>query len=166
MSYEIGVADLEAMKDVAEGLSDLASSLSAEQSVILLDAARDAHKALDNAIAFLESRAIQQIEQPILVSDGRGNTTAWSKKAEFKKRPNMTVIRSLVNIAAIDAVIDRDTGEVSPMDAVAKAISLMEGLYVSPSTMPKVGGVKELGVEFDEVFVEEHTGYTLKKVDL
>lgn len=166
MSYDIGVADLLAMKDVAEGLTDLSGTLSAEQSVVLLDAAREVYKALGNTIAFLESRAISQIEQPILVSDGKGNTTAWSKKAEFKKRPNMPAIRLLVNQVAIDAVLDRDTGDVSPMEAVAKAVELMEGLYVSPSTMPKVGGVKELGVEFDAVFEEQHTGYTLKRVEL
>lgn len=166
MSFDIGVADLLAMKDVADGLSDLSSSLSAEQSVVLLDAAREAHKALANAIAFLESRAIAQMEQPILISDGHGNTSAWSKKAEFKRRPDMPIIRRLVNEVAIDAVLDRSTGEVSPSEAVAKAVALMEALYVSPSTMPKVGGVKELGVEFDAVFHDEHTGFTLKKVDL
>ena len=165
MSFDIGVADLLAMKDVAEGLSDLAGTLSAEQAVILLDAAEQAHKALGDSIAFLKSRAIDQLEQPILVSDGAGNTTAWSKKAEFKKRPNMPVIRELVNKVAVKAVID-ENGEASPYDAVAKAVELMEGLYVSPSTLPKVGGVKELGVQFDEVFREEHTGFSLQRVDL
>lgn len=166
MSFDIGVADLLAMKDVADGLSDLSSSLSAEQCVVLLDAAEEAHKALGDAIAFLKSRAIDQLEQPILVSDGAGNTSAWSKKATFKKRPDMPKIRGLVNIAAYDAAVDHETGEINPRDAVAKAVELMEGLYVSPSSMPKVGGVKELGVTFDEVFHEEHTGFQLQKVEL
>ena len=166
MGFDIGVADLLAMKDVADGLSDLSSSLSAEQAIVLIDAATEAHKALGDAIAFLKSRAIDQLEQPILIADGAGNTAAWSKKATFKRRPNMPAIRLLVNQVSVDAVMNRETGDVSPMEAVAKAVELMEALYVSPSTMPKVGGVKELGVEFDAVFTDEHTGFQLQKVDL
>lgn len=161
MSYDIGVGDLLAMKDVAEGLSDVASTLSAEQAVTLLAAAEAAHKALGDAIAFLKSRAIDQIEQPILV--GR---TAWSKAPTYKKRPDQELIRATVVATALDEATDHATGEIDPREAVVVAVRSMETLYVSPSTVPKVGWLKDHGLTAGDVTKEEHTGYELKKVDL
>mgnify|MGYP007024627778 FL=1 len=46
------------------------------------------------------------------------------------------------------------------------AVRSMETLYVSPSTVPKVGWLKDHGLTAGDVTKEEHTGYELKKVDL
>lgn len=162
MSYDIGVGDLLAMKDVAEGLMDASTGLSAEQALVLLDAAQAAYKALGDAIAFLQSRAISQLEDnPVLI--GR---TAWSKVPAFKRRPNQAAIRQLVTDEAHARALNKETGEIDPAIAAVAAIALMEGLYVSPSTVPKVGGVKALGAEMEDVMRDEHTGFELKKVEL
>jgi hypothetical protein len=157
---EINAHDLEAIGDVADWLAEQADSLSAEQSVTMLAAARNAYAKLKTAIDMLEARALTTIEQPILV--GR---TAWSKKPEFKKRPHHALIqRTVVDMAVVP---NHETGELpDPRTAAETATKMMAALYVSPSTVPKTGGVKDLGLTVDDVTVEEHTGYTLKRTDL
>jgi hypothetical protein len=54
-------------------------------------------------------------------------------------------------------------GEVPTVTEVAeKVVRKMTALYVSPSTVPKVGGVKALGLEMDDVCRDEHTGFELR----
>lgn len=156
---EVNKHDLEAIGDVAVWLAEQSDALSAEQAVELLSEARLVHKSLGLAIDMLEAQALRLIEQPILVG-----TTAWSKKPTFKKRPDRPKI--MARVAQL-AVADSDTGEIREPQAVADAaIKLMADLYVSPSTVPKVGGVTALGYKMDDVVSDEHTGFELKRTEL
>lgn len=157
---EITIADLRAVGDVADALAEQSDGLSAEQSVQLLTAAREAKAKLQAAIDMLEAQALTTIEQPILVGK-----TAWTKKPEFKRRPNWVLIRSTVIDQA--SAPSQETGEFPhPRDAAEAAVSMMAALYVSPSTSPKTGGVKALGLSLEDATVEEHTGFALKAVEL
>jgi hypothetical protein len=151
--------DLEACGDVAAWLAEQSDSLSAEQAVEMLSEARKVHRAFALAIDMLETQALQLIEQPILVGH-----TAWAKKPVLKKRPRQGQIA-----ATVEAMAARpdENGEFPPAFEVAsKAVTLMAALYVSPSTLPKVGGVKALGLEMTDVVDEEHTGFELKATEL
>lgn len=161
MSDTVGVPDLLAMCDVADDLVNLADSLSAEQAIELLEAATKAAASLGVAITMLKSRAVSTMEQPILIGDA-----AWSKKPTMKDRPDHRLIHRLVVENALDAACDRETGDRDPRVAVEHAVGAMEALFVSPSTLPKKGGVQSLGLAYTEVVTEEHTGYELKKVIL
>jgi hypothetical protein len=62
---------------------------------------------------------------------------------------------------------DRETGELLTVpEAVDRAVDLMVGLYVSPSALPKVGGLKALGLTLDAVTREESDGYKLVATEL
>lgn len=156
---EISTADLEAVGDVAASLAEQSDMLSAEKAIELLEAARKAQMSLRLAVDMLESRALATIEQPILI--GR---TAWSKVASFKKRPDQARLDSHV-FRACALTIDGELVD-SPTDAVQAAIEAMKALYVSPSTVPKVGGVRALGLELDDITALEHSGWELKRTEL
>lgn len=159
MPDRITFGDVYAICDVANQLANEADDLTADDAVRFLDAVAAAKKALGDAEAFLRARALTQIEQPIIV-DG----SAYSKVAAVKKRPDQALVQR--KVVAIAAAPD-ENGELPPVvEAVERAVELMAGLYVSPSTVPKVGGVNALGLAIWDVVREEHTGWELKETKL
>jgi hypothetical protein len=102
---------------------------------------------------------LNRIEQPVLV--GR---VVWSKTPVTKKRPNAPLVdRQVVRVAAHP---DPDGVMPTAYEAAQAAVELMKALYVAPSTVPKVGGIKKIGLEYGEVINEEHTGYELKRTEI
>ena len=92
--------------------------------------------------------------------DGATRVVASSRAVEIepqiKKRPDWGKIRSRVIARSL---CDEDGERYAIIeDAVETAVDLMMELYVSPSTTPKVGGVKRLGCSMDDLTVEEKTG--------
>lgn len=156
---EVTLADLQAVGDVAALLAEQADSLSAQQAVELLHAARLADKALKMAIDMLEARAMQQIEQPILV----GNTV-WAKKPSYKKRPDQKLIQRVVIAKASQP--DEDGVAPTAHEAATAATLYMAALYVSPSTLPKTGGVNGLGLGLGDVVNDQHVGFELKTTEI
>ena len=156
---EIVAADLRAIADVANALAEESDGLSAQSCIELLREAKNAALALRTAIGLLEAQALKTLEQPIIIGD-----TAYSRKREIKRRPDQGLITNVVTRLACAPTAD---GEVpTAFDAAANATTMMFNLYVSPSTLPKAGGVKALGITMDDVTTEEHTGYTLKETEL
>ncbi len=155
----IEVPDILAACDVADQLAREADDLSPEQALTLLEAVEAAEGALKNAAAFLRARALSQMEQPILVG-----STAYSKVMDVKMRPRQLLIRG----AVIDAASRPDeNGEVpTAHEAATSAAEMMAALYVSPSTVPKTGGLKAIGIPYDDALTEEHTGWKIKKTEL
>ena len=157
---EVNVHDLEAIGDIADWIIEESDSLSTEKSVELLVALRMALNKMKLAVDMLEAQALRTIEQPV-VMDNR----VWAKKPSFKKRPDFTVIAARVVSTAIEP--DHETGEMrTPEEAAERAVRIMRALYVSPSTVPKTTGVRNLGLEMDDITREEHVGFELRRTDL
>lgn len=156
---EVNVADLQAIGDIADWLIEESDSLPTDRAIELLEACTVAAAKLKMAMSMLQSQALSTIEQPILI--GR---VAWAKKPTFKQRPNQSLIAATV----IDFAARPDNnGEVpTAHEAATTATNLMRGLYVSPSTVPKVGGVKDLDLEMSDVTREEHVGFELKRTEI
>lgn len=155
----ISTADILAMCDVADQLAGEAADLAADDALALLEAVQVAVAALKNAESYLKSRAITTIEQPILVGH-----TAYSKVAVTKQRPDQALIkRAVVSLAASP---DEEGEAPTAGDAAQRAVDLMAAMYVSPSTLPKVGGLRAMNLELSDVCSDEHTGWDLKKTEL
>jgi hypothetical protein len=157
---DISIHDLEACGDVFDWLCENADGLSADNAIPLLEAAQQLQQKLKLAIDMLKAQALSGIEQPILVG-----SVAWSKKPSIKYRPDQTKIAKAVVAVAIEP--DHDTGEMRDAETAAeRAVRLMQTLYVSPSTVPKVGGVENLGLTMKDVTREDRTGWELKRTEL
>jgi hypothetical protein len=156
---DVNKHDLEAIGDVAAWLAEQSDSLPPAQAAELLTEARKVAKALSMAISLLEAQLLSTIEQPVLV----GNTV-WSKVPAMKKRPDQQRIARLV---VMSAALPDENGELpTANEAAAEATRMMSALYVSPSTVPKVGGLKQLGVEYGDFITDEHTGWDLKQTEI
>ena len=159
MTTPITTADLLAICDVADRLAEQAGDQTAEQAIRLIEAVDVAVNALQAAKTLLRSQAISNMEQPIVVDN-----VAYSKVLDLKKRPQHAIIRKAVISQASQP---DENGEVpTVVDVAERVYDTMVALYVAPSTVPKVGGVKMLGLNFGDVIVEEHTGWTLTKTVL
>lgn len=157
---DVTIHDLAACGDVFDWLYENADSLSAEKAIEMLEAAQQLHGRLRSAIHMLETQALKSIEQPILI--GR---VAYSKKPSIKKRPEQNKIAA--RVCDLASQPDMDTGEVgTTYDAAVAAVEMMRALYVSPSTQPKVGGVRNIGYKMDDVTTEERTGWELKRIEI
>lgn len=156
---DIDRSDLDACGDVFDWLCENADSLSAEKAIEMLEAAQQLHGKLRKAIDMLETQALGLIEQPILI--GR---VAYSKTPAIKLRPEQNKIAG--RVCDLASMPDANGEVLTAYDTAVVAVGLMKDLYVSPSTKPKVGGVKALGYNMADVTVEEHTGWELKRTEL
>lgn len=156
---DIDRSDLDACGDVFDWLCENADSLSAEKSIEMLEAAQALHGRLRKAIDMLETQALGLIEQPILI--GR---VAYSKRPGIKLRPEQTKIAK--RVCDLASTPDENGEAPTSYDTAVIAVGLMRDLYVSPSTKPKVGGVKALGYNLADVTREEHTGWELHRTEI
>lgn len=158
---DVELPDVQAATDVFNQLYREADDYDVEKSIRFLMVCRQAKVQLDAALAELESRALRQLEQPIIV-DGK----AYSKKLSVKQRAEHDKIIARVMRIAAQKNID---GELHPAaQAAENAAKLMADLYVSPSSLPKKGGLAALGLNLEEVSHSDEAGgkYELKVVDL
>ena len=152
--------DIDAAADVCQQLALEAVDFDATRAINALQALAQLEAQVKAAKSELTERALRGLEQPILI----GNT-AWSKKLSTKKRPDHEMI--LGRLRGMLDRPDRETGELLTVpEAVDRAVDLMVGLYVSPSALPKVGGLKALGLTLDAVTREESDGYKLVATEL
>lgn len=157
----VSKADLYAITDVANLLLQEADGIeSPEQAIELAQEARKAIAVLTAAAKMLEAQALAHMEsRPVLVGDA-----AYRKAPVIKMRPDQMLVKRVVTKVA--ARPDED-GVLPELDvAVAAAVDLMADMYVSPSTVPKVGGLRRMGLTLDDVCSEEHTGFELKRTEI
>ena len=156
---EVDIHDLEACGDVFDWLAEASDSMDAQTAITMLEGALAVQAKLKVAIDLLRSQALKTIEQPILIG-----SVAYAKKPSFKMRPDQQLLARVVTELAAHP---DENGELPTASvAAATATNMMKALYVSPSTVPKVGGVKALGLEMDMVCREEHTGFELRRTEI
>lgn len=159
---EIELSDIQASTDVLAQLYNEADGFDVEKSITYLNAVLALEVQVKAAKSELEARALRLLEQPILV----GNR-AYSKKLVVKQRPIHDKITA--RVMRVAATSDASTGEVlSAAQAAENATKLMTQLFVAPSTLPKAGGLKAIGLTFDEVTRADDSGgtYELKVTEL
>lgn len=155
----IEIPDIDAATDVCQQLALEAVDFDATRAINALQALAGLEAQVKAAKSELTERALRGLEQPILI----GNT-AWSKKLDTKKRPDNDMILGRLRASLIRP---DSQGELPTVEqAVNKAIDVMVDLYVSPSGLPKVTGLKRLGLTMDLVTREESNGYKLVATEL
>jgi hypothetical protein len=157
MTDQPGIPDIAAMCDVLDDLTERTDTMSADQAVALMHAVTEMGTKVKALEGLLRTRLIVTLEgQPKRI----GNTT-YIPEATGKYETNHGKIRSRVaSLASVDA-----DGELLPARAAAdRAVDFMVKLFVAPSSEPKIGGLKELGLVKDDVCSWVKTGTKLKEV--
>jgi hypothetical protein len=149
----VNVHDVEATTDVFAALAECSDTLDVDEAVAMRDALEDALTKGRIALALIDQQLVDRLESPRVI-----NGRLFRTKPNGKWRPDQSKIRSRV----IRRVATTDEGEVRPtLLAVEEAVALMTELYVGPSDMPKVKGLRLLEVSKDDVAEFERTGMRL-----
>jgi hypothetical protein len=157
---KITIADIEAIYDVMDAVADAADTMTVEEAIAFSEALDGIKSRMLLARSLCETQVKHKLDgQPIKIDN-----TLFVEKDTGKWRPNQSMIRSrVVGMAACDI----ETGELlEARSAASRAVDFMYDLFVSPSEMPKVGGLKKLGLKTNEVADWEKTGSEITKIVL
>lgn len=158
--HAVGIADLEAVGDVLDWLTEQSDTMTAETAIHMAAALDALGKKVAMAKSLCETQAKKLLDgQPIKVGD-----TLYVEKSTGKWRPNQDRIRSVI---VSRSLYDQNGEKVTePEHAARRALAIAYEMFVSPSQMPKVGAMKSLGISNEDVADWEKTGSELKAVTL
>lgn len=149
-AMDLNVHDIEAAADTFAAVAEGSDDLSLEDALSHLAALKVAEQRLKEAKGLVETQVRKLLDSPRTV-DG----VHYYMKADGKWRPNHNVVRAkVISRCAADS-----NGEMRPTpDALAMAWSLFMKLYVSPSDLPKVTALAELGLKTEDIAEWESKG--------
>ena len=155
----VTTADLQAVGDVLDWVAEQSDSMTVEEAMALIDVLAEIGKKVTMAKSLCESQVKTLLDgQPAKIGD-----KVVVERQTGKWRPDQTRIkRRVVGMAGCDPA----TGELrTGPQAAEAAVDLMYALFVSPSQMPKQGGMQKLGIDTVDIAEWEHTGSELKVID-
>jgi len=141
--------DVLASVDVLNDVDENTDSMGIEDAVAMREAVVSLMSAARMTLALIDTQLVNTLESPREINGMRYEV----RKSDGKWRPDHSKVNSVVKTRAY---IDPDTGEVlGSSTAAERAIAMMEDLYVSASTMPKVGALDKLGLKKWDVADQE-----------
>lgn len=155
----VTTADLQAVGDVLDWVAEESDSMTIEEAMAVLETLVEVGKKLAMAKALCETQIKTLLDgQPAKVGD-----KIVVERQTGKWRPDQGRIkRRVVGMAGCDP----STGELrTGPQAAEAAVDLMYALFVSPSQMPKQGGMQKLGIDTPDIAEWEITGSELKVID-
>lgn len=149
--------DVLAAMDVLEDIGEHSDAMDAETAVAFRAACEELRKKVLMTISLINVQLHQLLEgQP-----RQFNGKIYSVVKDGKWRPTQEAIRKAVVTAA--ATDDEGNVTAATAEAAARAYDLAVALFVAPTTVPKVTGLKQLGLTMKDVAQWAHTG---KKVEV
>jgi hypothetical protein len=153
---EVEHPDVAAMLDVIDDMVEQTDSLGVEDGIKMREAIVELRRRANVLLGLIDTQLISILESPREVNGVRYEV----RKSDGKWRPDHSKV---VPVVRTNAMVDLETGEIHEgASAVERAISIMEDLYVSPSTMPKVGALEKIGLKKWDVADQEPGKPTLK----
>lgn len=153
-------ADVLAMIDVVNQLTNEIDDLGTEDAIALHEEMTKLHKAAKLAADLLETRSVNLLDgQPAKVGD---RFYAPSSEGTGKWRPEHGKIRALIVDRAIDAALNKETGEINARTAVRTALDLVYSGFISESKMPNQRLLAALDVDNKAVATYERGRKKLK----
>lgn len=137
-------ADIEVVLDLLDKLGELTDDLTAEDAVMWRGIVGQVKAKAGVVFGLIDTRLLQLADgQPVVVGE-----QVFKKDVQQVYRANQSRISGLV---IRHACVGPDGVTRKTKDAVEIAVGLMKMLYVADADVPKVGGLKALGVTKDDV---------------
>ena len=155
----ITTGDIAAIGDVLDDIANRTDSMSVDEAMETATLLGELSKKLAVVKSLCETQVKTLLDgQPAKVGD-----KVIVERQTGKWRPDQTRIkRRVVGMAGCDP----STGELrTGPQAAEAAVELMYALFVSPSQMPKQGGMQKLGIDTTDIAEWEITGSELKVID-
>lgn len=155
----VTTGDLQAVGDVVDWVAEQTDSMTLEEAVTIGEALRE----LTAKIALAKALCDTQVKTLLDGQPARVGDKIIVERKTGKWRPDQNRIkRRVVGMAGCNP----STGELrTGPQAAEAAVDLMYALFVSPSQMPKQGGMQKLGIDTPDIAEWEITGSELKVVD-
>lgn len=153
------VHEVDAMRAVIDEIVGDVQSFNVERALEMLQALQGMASHLRQAIGAVETHLCDVLESP-----REFNGKLYEIKNAGKWRPDHDEIKQRVRAASS---LDAATGELLDRQmAVEIAVDIMYDLFVSPSTMPKTGGLERLGLDKPDVADFERQGKRVAATDV
>jgi hypothetical protein len=153
------VHEIEAMRSVVDDIVGDVESFDVERALEMLQALQGMASHLRQAIGAVETHLCDVLESP-----REFNGKLYEIKNAGKWRPDHDEIKNRVRAAS---AVNAATGElIDRQTAVETAVDIMYDLFVSPSTMPKTGGLERLGLDKPDVADFERQGKRVSILDV
>jgi len=147
-------ADVLAAVDVLADIDERSDALTVEEGLALRQAVEQVAAACRRTIGMIDTQLVSILESPRTF-----NGVLYEVSNEGKWRPD----HGAIDAAVIRAAAATPEGELrSGRDAAETAVRVMRSLFVSPSTMPKTGGLEDLGLDKPDVAHFEKSGKKIK----
>jgi len=157
MAMTLNIHDIEAMCLIVDDFTEMADSLSVEESVRYKHAFSLLKGKVELALSMMTQQAIATLEGTPKEIDG----VVYVPHDTGKWRPDQKRIRYEVSVKSC---YDPNTGEVlEAQQAASRAVDIMYDLFVAPKTKPKDAGLKKLGLAMKDVADWEVTGVELRE---
>jgi hypothetical protein len=141
--------DLLATLDVLADIDERSDSMGIEDAVAMREAVVALMSAARMTLSLIDTQLVNTLESPREIGSMRYEV----RKSDGKWRPDHSKVNAVVKR---NAAVDPVTGEMFDcFDAAERAVKIMEDLYVSASTMPKVGALDKLGLRKWDVADQE-----------
>jgi hypothetical protein len=154
----VTAADILAAVDILDDVGESSDSLTVEDAVVLLQAVEEVMAAARRAVGLLNTQLVATLESP-----RQFGNKVYEIVNDGKWRPEHGAVKAAVKIAS---VVDANGELRHPTDAVERCMSLLYALYVSPSQMPKVGGLDALGLDKADVAEFDRAGRKVRVTEI
>lgn len=149
------------LRGVAQDLDNLvegSEGLEAFECIDIEDAIATLGAAVGRAKSMVRTQLLAKLEEPVIVGG-----KVYSKTETGKTRPKHDVIRKAI---VRHSVADEDGEMRDPHEAAERAVGLTYALFVSPSTVPKITPLEDIGLFKKQATRWEHTGYDVTVTDV
>lgn len=151
--------DVAAMESVLDDVKTNVEALDVEAAIRMLEAVKQLKANAHDTIAHIEVWLTEILESP-----REFNGKLYEVKSAGKWRPDHDEIKRHAREVAF---VEQETGEMyGTIETAQRAVDLMYELFVSPSTMPKVGGLERMGLKKADVADFERDGKRISVTDV
>lgn len=148
------IHDVEAISDVLNDIGEASDSMGVQDGLEMHRTLTELKRKVGETIGLIESQMISILESPRVMEGMR-----YEVANDGKWRPDHMAIQGAVKK---DCVVDENGELRHATDAVDRAITRLYALFVANATMPKVGGLEDLGLDKSDVARFESKGKKLK----
>lgn len=163
MNLEETVAELRAIGDVIDAISESSESLEFADTVTVGDELGRVKKRIEDALGLLTTRQLQTLEG--VQAQVYGNRV-FARRKKYADRFDHEAIIGVAIEQGVEAATDLDSGAIDPRQAAEAAARAMHKLYLSPSTKAKVSVLEALDVKVSDVRSREFKGYEVNVTEL
>lgn len=152
----ISKGDIAAIGDVVDQLTAEINDMDAAAAIGMSSALAEVKAKIELAVSLMKTRTLNVMDgQPIQIG-----STLYAPKPTGKWRPEWRMVRSAVLKAALGDELPTAT------EAAARAVDIMRDLYVSPSQVPKKGGLDHLGIDLPDIATWEKGVSDIRKIEM